>query len=324
MKNYLVFGGLGYIGSHVTNMLCERGHKVTVYDNLSSHIVAPDTRKYNFKYGDITDSRELLDLVRAEAYDCVFHFAGKKNAGASMQPNGVREFSEDNILGTINILSMMESFGCQNIVFSSSAAVYGTPLELPLTESHPTNPANFYGESKLMVEKLLQWNSKIEGIRYAALRYFNAAGYSIWGDITGKERNPSNLLPKVMEVAARTRHHLHVFGDDYDTPDGTGVRDYIHVTDLAEAHILAADSIAITGGTLILNLGSEDGCSVLEVIETAKEVTGKPIPYEIIKRRKGDVGKVVASSIKAETTLGWKPKYSHLHTILESMWRIYR
>ena len=282
--NILVVGGAGYIGSHVAKEFLERGHGVTVFDNLSSGLrenLFPDAV---FIHGDIHDypglARAMKPADGGGGFDAIVHLAASKAAGESMLDPG--KYSRNNIAGTINIINAAAETGIGNIVFSSSAAVYGEPEYLPIDERHPTNPENYYGFTKLEIERILVWYEKLRGIRYANLRYFNAAGYDARGRIKGLELNPANLLPVVMEVARGMRPELLIFGDDYDTPDGTCVRDYIHVSDLAAGHVAALDRIHATGESLTVNLGSETGSSVTEIVETARRITGKPIPAKIV------------------------------------------
>ncbi|HQG40471.1 MAG TPA: GDP-mannose 4,6-dehydratase, partial [Spirochaetales bacterium] len=208
-------------------------------------------------------------------------------------------------------------------VFSSSAAVYGEPSYLPIDEKHPTNPENFYGFTKLEIERILAWYDKLKGIRYAALRYFNAAGYDPQGRVRGLEKNPANLLPVIMEVAAGKRKELQVFGNDYPTKDGTGIRDYVHVSDLAIGHVAALNYMKKNDASLIVNLGSEEGLSVLEILEQARRITGKPIPAIITARRPGDPAKLVAGSQLAQKLLGWKARYSDVETLVKTSWNVY-
>jgi UDP-glucose 4-epimerase len=224
----------------------------------------------------------------------------------------------------MNILAAAESAGIRFVVFSSSAAVYGEPEYLPLDENHPTDPENFYGFTKLEIERTLGWYDRLKEVRFASLRYFNAAGYDVEGRITGLERNPANLLPVIMEVACGMRTGLKIFGNDYPTPDGTGVRDYIHVNDLAEAHLKALEYIADNDRSLTVNLGSERGLSVLEILEAARRLTGRKIPAEIVGRRPGDPAKLVASAALARELLGWEARYSDVDTLVETSWKAYR
>jgi UDP-glucose 4-epimerase len=316
----LVIGGAGYIGSHVCRALLDRGHTVTVFDNLSSGCRENLFGDAAFIQGDILDAAALAKTME-RGFDALIHLAAFKAAGESMiYPE---KYSVNNISGTINILNCASAAGIRAIVFSSTAAVYGEPAYLPMDENHPLNPENYYGFTKLEIERLLDWYDRLKGIRYAALRYFNAAGYDAAGRVTGLERNPANLLPVIMETAAGIRKNLEIFGDDWDTPDGTCIRDYIHVSDLAEAHALALERLTGGGGSFTVNLGSENGISVKSMLETARKITGRPIPGVITGRRAGDPARVVASSSKAREILGWEAKHSDVETLIESTWKVY-
>jgi len=233
------------------------------------------------------------------------------------------EYAKNNIIGGINLIRACEEYGINKFIFSSSAAVYGSPKYNPIDELHPLAPSNFYGYTKLAIENNLQWFSRLKGLRYAALRYFNAAGYDINQRIIGKEINPQNLIPIVMEVASGTRKKLSVFGNDYSTKDGTGIRDYIHVSDLACGHIMALNYLIKHEKDLTVNLGTGDGHSVLDIISMARKVSNKKIEYEFTGRRDGDPGKVIAAGDNAKKLINWDPKYSELHTIISSTWNIY-
>jgi UDP-glucose 4-epimerase len=317
----LIVGGAGYIGSHVTRAFLDKSDSVTVYDNLSSGCRENLFPGAAFVQGDILDFTKLRDTM-ATGFDAIVHLAALKAAGESME--FPEKFSVNNICGTINLLNAASETGIKNIVFSSSAAVFGVPVHLPMDEQHPTEPINYYGFTKLEIERFLVWYERIRGIRFAALRYFNAAGYDTKGRIKGLEKNPQNLIPIVMEVAAGTRKRMSVYGDDYDTPDGTCIRDYVHVSDLADAHIRAYEYITRTGASLTVNLGSENGISVREMIDTARKITGKPIPADIVGRRPGDPAALVASSAKAAQLLSWKAKSSDCETLIASTWNVYR
>ncbi|MDR0643478.1 MAG: UDP-glucose 4-epimerase GalE [Treponema sp.] len=318
--NILIVGGAGYIGSHVAREFLDKGYRVTVFDNLSSGTRENLFNDEKFVYGDILDYTALLRAMR-EGFDALVHLAAAKAAGESMlKPE---KYSYQNISGTINILNAALEAGVKNIVFSSSAAVYGEPQYLPIDEKHPTNPENYYGFTKREIERFLSWYEKLKGVRFAALRYFNAAGYDVKGRITGLEQNPANLLPIIMEVAAGMRRELRIFGDDYDTRDGTCIRDYIHVNDLATGHVAALDYICKNNVSLTVNLGSENGVSVKEMLETARRITGKSIPSEIDRRRAGDPAKLTASSQYAHEVLGWQARYSDVETLIETTWKVY-
>ena len=318
----LVIGGAGYIGSHVARILLDNKYDVTVYDNLSSG------RKENlfneeahFILGDILDYNLLYKTLN-DGFDGIVHLAALKAAGESMvHPE---KYAVNNICGTINILNAASKCEVQKIIFSSSAAVYGEPQYLPIDEKHQTKPENFYGYTKLEIERLLQWYDKIKNIRFAALRYFNAAGYDINGKIRGLEKNPQNLLPKIMEVAAGMRDKIRIYGNDYDTRDGTGLRDYIHVTDLAIAHVKALEYIHQENQSLITNLGSETGITVKEMVDKAISITNQPIPVENTGRRLGDPAVVLATASNAKKILSWQPQFSDVDTLISSTWNVYK
>ncbi len=317
----LLVGGAGYIGSHVALEMMEAGHDVVVYDNLSSGTTGNLFEGERFIEGDIMDPGSLGKAM-AEGFDGVVHLAAFKAAGESMVDPG--KYARNNICGTINLINAMCDAHVPRIVFSSSAAVYGEPEYLPVDEKHPTRPENFYGFTKLEIERLLDWYDRLKGLRYTALRYFNAAGYDVRGRAKGLEQNPANLLPVIMEVAAGMRPQMRVFGDDYPTKDGTGVRDYVHVSDLAIAHVAAMERMANGGGSLVVNLGSEDGLSVYEILETARRLSGKAIPALVEGRRPGDPARLVASSALAAETLGWKARYSDIETLVGTSWNAYK
>ena len=319
--NILVIGGAGYIGSHVTREFLDLGHQCTVYDNLSSGLRENLFTQTQFIHGDIHDYPKLLAAMKSAAYDAIIHLAAFKAAGESML--NPEKYSHNNINGTINILNAACEAGITSIVFSSSAAVYGEPQYLPIDEQHPTKPENYYGFTKLEIERFLGWYDKLKGIRYASLRYFNAAGYDVQSRIKGLEQNPANLLPVIMETACGKRSELHIFGNDYDTPDGTCIRDYIHVNDLAAGHAAALDYIRSNNKSVIVNLGSETGNSVNEVLETARKITGKAINAKIVGRRPGDPAKLTASSERANELFGWKARYSDLETLIKTSWQVY-
>ena len=317
----LITGGAGYIGSHVVLAALEKGSKVTIFDNLSTGNKKNINKDCKFVNGSINSLSDLSSLFKKEKFDAVIHLAGKKAAGESMKNPLI--YLENNIIGTINLIKSCIENGINILIFSSSAAVYGEPKYLPLDEKHSLSPINYYGYTKLAIENHLKWFSDLIGFRYAALRYFNAAGYDLENRVLGLEKNPQNLIPIVMEVASLQRDALDIFGNDYKTKDGTGIRDYIHVTDLAKAHIDALDYLLKKQVSITVNLGVERGYSVLEIIEMVTKISGKKIEYNIVDRRKGDIDTIIADYSLANHLLGWVPENSNLKTIIESTWKVY-
>ncbi|HSQ42536.1 MAG TPA: UDP-glucose 4-epimerase GalE [Fibrobacteraceae bacterium] len=314
------FGGAGYIGAHTVRELLDRGHQVAVFDNLSSGLRQNLQPGAEFVHGDILQPTQLSAFLQDFKPEGVVHLAAFKAAGESMlKPE---KYSVNNITGSLNLLNACVASGVKYFVFSSSAATYGTPEYLPMDEKHPTHPENYYGYTKLAIEQYLEWYGKLKGMRYAALRYFNAAGYDVQGRVTGLEQKPANLLPVVMECAAGMRTSMQVFGNDYSTPDGTGVRDYIHVNDLAVGHALAFEHLQ-THDSFIVNLGVSRGSSVLEVIQMAEQVSGRKVNYQIVDRRPGDPAEVVADPRMAKQLLGWEAHHSDLRTLVETTWKAY-
>jgi len=317
-----VTGGAGYIGSHVVYELCDHGYNVTIYDDLSLGREENIDKRAEFLLGSTLDYRQLTKALNSQNFDAVIHLAAWKAAGESMiKPE---KYAENNIIGSMNLINAVTDKDIKNFVFSSTAAVYGSPKYFPMDEKHPVIPENYYGYTKVFVEENLKWYSQLKGLNYAALRYFNAAGYDVKGRIRGKEKNPNNLLPIIMETASGMRDKVQVYGNDYDTIDGTGVRDYIHVNDLAVAHVLALKYLTENKKNLVVNLSTANGYSVLEAINKTKEITGKDIPYQIVGRREGDPDTVVASFAEAHKILNWETKHSDLETILNSMWNVYK
>jgi UDP-glucose 4-epimerase len=313
--NVLVTGGAGYIGGTVSTILMQAGHKVTVLDNLCHSKRNEVPVGVDFVEADIADRPRVESLLRELKPDGVLHFAALIEAGESMQKPEI--YFRNNTASTLSLLEAMLATGTQNFVFSSTAAVYGEPKSTPIFETADLAPTNAYGESKLLVEHMLRWFHRIHGLRYAALRYFNVAG-SLPG--RGEAHEPeSHLIPLILDVALGRREKILIFGDDYDTPDGTCIRDYIHVVDLADAHILALKALQ-TKDKMIYNLGNGSGFSVKEVIEAARRVTGHPIPVELRPRREGDPARLVASSEEAKANLGWVPQHPTLDDILASAW----
>jgi UDP-glucose 4-epimerase len=313
----LVCGGAGYIGSHMVAELLEQGKEVVVLDNLEKgHKDALLGGK--LYVGDLRD-RAILDKVFNEnKIEAVIDFAAYSLVGESMEEP--LKYFNNNVYGTINLLEAMKDHGVKYIVFSSTAATYGEPENLPILEEDKTIPTNAYGESKLLVEKILRWCDSAYGTRFTVLRYFNAAGAHINGKI-GEDHSPeSHLIPLILQVAQGKRENIKIFGEDYNTEDGTCIRDYIHVSDLASAHSLALDRLMRGEPSAIYNLGNGTGFSVKEVIEVTRKVTGHPIPAEVAERRAGDPAILIASSEKAIKELGWKPKFNTLETIIETAW----
>jgi UDP-glucose 4-epimerase len=316
--NILVCGGAGYIGSHTVYELIDRGHSVVVADNLSKghkEAVHSDAKLY---VGDLRDT-DFLDKVFAEnKIDAVIDFAAFSLVGESCTEP--LKYFDNNVYGTLRLLEAMNRAGVKKIVFSSTAATYGEPENIPIKEDDRTFPTNPYGESKLTVEKMLKWSDIAYGIKYVALRYFNAAGAHISGKI-GEDHSPeSHLIPIILQVALGQREKIAMFGDDYPTPDGTCVRDYIHVTDLADAHIKAIEKLFKDNTSATYNLGNGKGFSVKEVVEEARKVTGHPIPATVEARRAGDPSTLIATSEKAIQELGWVPKFNSLSKIIETAW----
>ena len=314
----LVLGGAGYIGSHTVYELIDAGRDVVVADNLQTGFraaVHPGARFYQL---DIRDRGALDTLFQAEKIDGVIHFAASSQVGESM--SDPLKYYDNNLHGTMVLLQSMVAHGVDKIVFSSTAATYGEPERVPILETDRTQPTNCYGETKLSMEHMMSWVSKAHGLKYVALRYFNACGAHISGQI-GEAHNPeTHLIPIILQVPNGQREQVSIFGDDYPTPDGTCIRDYIHVTDLAQAHILALDYLMNGGENNVFNLGNGVGFSVKEVIDVARAVTGHPIPAAMSPRRAGDPAQLIASSQKAVDVLGWKPRYNDLNTIISTAW----
>lgn len=315
----LVIGGAGYIGSHVVKEMMAAGHTVTVFDNLSSGLRQNLFPENGFIYGNILIPGDI-EAAFAQGFDAFVHLAAFKAVGESMEKP--EKYSVNNITGSLNIMNAAVKYNCLKMIFSSSAATFGEPQYLPMDEKHPQNPINYYGFTKLEIERFMDWYDQLKGMKFAALRYFNAAGYDPEGVVCGLEQKPENLLPRVMEAALGQRQ-LKIFGTDYETRDGTCIRDYVHVTDLARAHVMALDYISKKGESLKLNLGTTNGTTVKEIIDAARKITGKPIPAEEAPRRPGDPASLYATSAKAKELLGWEPKYSDVDTLVETTWKAY-
>ena len=311
----LVTGGAGYIGGTVARLLLAGGDRVTVYDNLSHSKRAAVAAGAEFVEGDVADRALLEDTLRAGRFDGVMHFAALIEAGESMEKPEI--YFRNNTAGTLTLLEAMLAAGHKRLVFSSTAACYGEPEKTPIAEDARLAPTNAYGESKLMVEEMLGWFNRIHGLRYASLRYFNVAGAM---EGFGEAHEPeSHLIPLVLDVALGRRKSIQIYGEDYPTRDGTCVRDYIHVQDLADAHLLALEALK-TKDRLIYNIGNGQGFTVREVIESVRRVTGRPIAVEACARRAGDPAVLVASSEKIKQELGWRPRFADLDTIVASAW----
>ncbi len=314
----LVLGGAGYIGSHTVYELIDNGEDVVIIDNLQTGHKEAIHPKARFYKGDIRDREFLDDVFKKEKIDAVIHFAACSLVGESMEKP--LKYYDNNLCGTKILLDSMVANGIDKIVFSSTAATYGEPEKVPILETDRTEPTNTYGETKLSMEKMFKWVGKAHGIRYVSLRYFNACGAHISGQI-GEDHNPeSHLIPLILQVPNGKREYISIFGDDYDTKDGTCVRDYIHVTDLAQAHILAVKYLQAGNESNIFNLGNGVGFTVKEVIDTARKVTSHPIPAKITPRRAGDPAQLIASSEKAKEILGWTPEHNSLEEIISTAW----
>jgi UDP-glucose-4-epimerase GalE len=316
-KRILVTGGAGYIGSHTVIQLQDAGYDVVVVDNLSrGHREAVDPAR--LRVVDLLDTEALVRVMEEAPCAAVIHFAAYIAVGESMKIPEV--YFRNNVAGSISLLEAMARTGIKNIVFSSTAAVYGMPERIPIAETEPYAPVNAYGETKVMVEKLLDWFDRIHGIRSICLRYFNAAGGDPEGR-AGEMHEPETHLIPLLFRAIRTGEPVTVFGEDYPTDDGTCIRDYIHVTDLADAHIRAVEALAAGSPSRRFNAGTGRGFSVREVLRTVEEVTGKPVPHRIGPRRDGDPAVLVADSGLLQREMGWNPRYSDLRTIVETGWR---
>lgn len=316
--NIMVTGGAGYIGSHTVRELVNRGHQVLVLDNLSrGHKAAV---KEGFLVVGDTGDRELLQKLFADfEVEAVMHFAAHSQVGESVRLPS--DYYRNNVVNGLNLLDAMIESQVPYLVFSSTAAVYGEPQEFPIQETHPANPTNPYGATKLALEEAMGWYGEAYGLKWTSLRYFNAAGADPAGDI-GEDHTPeTHLIPLALKVALGELPHLEVYGNDYPTPDGTCVRDYIHVNDLAQAHVLALDALAGGGPSTVYNLGNGSGYSVLEVIRAAEEVVGMTLPVRLTDRRPGDPAMLVAASDKIKRELGWQPEHPGLKDIIATAWR---
>ena len=314
----LVTGGAGYIGSHVTRLLVERGHEVVVFDSLTAgHRAAVDARA-QLIVGDLLDKEAVQQAFTNAPYEGVMHFASHIMVGESME----RPFKylHDNVLAMMNLLEVATAHKVERFILSSTANLFDAPQRIPINEDEPLIPGSVYGETKFWGERMLHWMERLYGLRYACLRYFNACGAHPDGTI-GEDHHPeTHLIPLVLQVALGQRDHVTIYGDDYDTPDGTCIRDYVHVMDLASAHLLALQALA-DGRSRVYNLGSGSGYSVQQVIEVARKVTGHPIPTVVGPRRAGDLPVLVADSLRIQQELGWEAEYDNLEKIIASAWQ---
>lgn len=315
--NVLVVGGAGYIGSHMVRILAQEGHQPIVLDNLcDGH--RDSVADHKLIVGELSDGKLLDEILAGEKIDAVMHFAAFAKVGESVQDPA--KYYVNNVVATIELLEAMRRHQVHKFVFSSTCATYGEPKNVPIRETEPQQPVNPYGFTKLVIERALEDYAQAYGFAYAALRYFNAAGASPSGDI-GEDHDPeTHLIPIVLQVALGQRDHVTIFGDDYATPDGTCIRDYIHVDDLGRAHLTALEKLQ-EGSGIRLNLGTGNGYSVREVIDACRKITGKPIPEVMGQRRAGDPPKLVADSSAAKEMLGWVPEYQDVESVVETAWK---
>lgn len=315
----LVCGGAGYIGSHAVRQLIDKGEEVIIVDNLETgheDAIHPKAKFYNV---DIRNEEELDKVFEENKIDEVIHFAANSLVGESM--TNPLKYYNNNVHGTEILLKVMIKHDVKKIVFSSTAATYGEPKSIPILETDPTCPTNAYGETKLAMEKMMKWADVAHGVKFISLRYFNVAGAHASGEI-GEDHNPeTHLIPLILQVPLGKREFISIFGDDYDTHDGTCIRDYIHVLDLADAHILAVEKLRAGSSSNIYNLGSGNGFTVKEMIEAARKVTGHAIPAKVCERRAGDPAKLVAASAKARKELGWEPQFENVEAMISSAWK---
>ncbi len=313
----LVTGGAGYIGSHTAKALAKAGHEPFVLDNLSAG------HRWAVKWGplfeqDLADAQGLSQLLKEQRVEAVLHFAASLLVGESVEQP--RKYYWNNVVNTLHLLDAMKEAGVNRIVFSSSAATYGNPQQVPIPENHPKEPVNPYGETKLAMERALQWYGNAYGLRWMALRYFNAAGADIDGELGECHDPEAHIIPLTIKAALGQRPHVEIYGTDYPTPDGSAVRDYIHVTDLGDAHVRALEHLTSGGESRALNLGTGHGYSVREVIAEVGKISPRPVPFREGPRRAGDPPVLVADASHAGSVLGWKPQYSELKTIIKNAW----
>ena len=315
----LVCGGAGYIGSHAVHALVEKGEDVVIVDNLQTGHRGALNPAAKFYEGDIRDASVLDRIFTENKIEAVIHFAANSLVGESMEKPLL--YFNNNVYGMQVLLEGMVRHGVDKIVFSSTAATYGEPKRVPIHEDDETCPTNTYGETKLTMEKMMKWVSRANGVRYVSLRYFNAAGALPDGSIGEDHKTETHLIPLILQVPTGRRDHITVFGDDYPTPDGTCLRDYIHVVDLADAHVLALEYLRKGGASDIFNLGNGQGFSVKEMIAAAEKATGRSIKVEIGARRAGDPAQLIASSEKARSVLGWKPQFTDVEQVIGTAWK---
>lgn len=318
----LVTGGAGYIGSHAVKGLIKKGYEVVVVDNLETGYKTSVDNKAKFYQGDIRDINFMKEVFSKENIKGVMHFAANSLVGESMEKP--LKYFDNNVYGTQELLKAMIESNVKHLVFSSTAATYGEPIRMPIDEEHPTAPINPYGEAKLMMEKVIDWTSKAHNLTYVSLRYFNVAGAHDSG-LIGESHSPeTHLIPIILQVPNGKREYLSVFGNDYPTKDGTCIRDYIHIEDLIDAHILALEYLLKGNSSDIFNLGSGDGYSILEMLKAAEKATGESIEYKVDDRRPGDPAVLIASNEKAKKVLNWSPKYTAVEDIISSAWKFHK
>ena len=315
----LICGGAGNIGSHNVKAFTQRGEEVIVVDSLETGHRASVPEGIKFYHADIRDSEALDKIFSENQIEAVVHFCAYSLVGESMEKP--LKYFDNNVGGMISLLEAMQAHSVKRIIFSSTAATYGEPKKVPILETDPTIPTNPYGESKRIMEKMMNWVDRLHGIRYVSLRYFNVAGAWHDGSIGEDHKHETHLIPLILQVPLGKRDHITIYGDDYPTQDGTCIRDYIHVEDLARAHLLALEYLRNGGNSGIFNLGSGDGYSVMEMINAARKVTGHPIPAQLGERRPGDPAKLVADSSKAQRVLNWKPEIVRMEDIIATAWK---
>ena len=320
--NILISGGAGYIGSHVVLEALDQGHSVTVFDNLSSGKIENISKNATFFNGSTLSKNDLRAVMKTSKYDAVVHLAASKAAGESMKNPSA--YAENNIIGGINLINSCINNNIKIFIFSSTAAVYGNPNYIPIDEKHDLKPLNYYGFTKLLFEDNLVWFNQLKSMHFGVLRYFNAAGYDQKKRVPCLETSPQNLIPKIMEVLYGIRDNINIYGDSYPTKDGTGVRDYVHVSDLAKAHLDSILYIKKNKKNLTINLGTGEGYSVLEVIKKAEELSGKKVKYSFCEKRKGDPAIMISNAENAKVLIKWNPIFSDLHTILKSTISMYK